>query len=485
MGNNKNKIAKKFKEQVNPFLDGFTDRLLRELEKEKIILKMKSQDPNIYYQLNFNQTIEQSSKNVAPKDIFKELFEFRNIVRSVYWNLKLADSDSSRDYTLTQVISKLHERKAFSAPWVKNKNVVFVIDKLDSLVGDDIKIRKEIEKTIKDNKIDTNVLTLQLLEYYGVERAKNYFSDFEYTANEKSETVDLLMTHSKSVYPKLIFEFKYRKKSPLPSRDIILRSLKQIEELSKSNEGISQYFLVIFTQQELGSFEKIRLQYIKELREVKKYEEYKERIRFVPIGVNYLHLIEEEFKNFKETYIQQDIRYRFITQTPPKNHPDRNDHFLERTFEFKKSDFQITITPGSTKFWRFGFKFSPSEKFPDITDGRHPENDNADIHITVGDLETKDGVFNWIKPNQLGLAVYHAEVIGGEFTGINNYEGNPVQLSVKSNNDGSNAEFALQINDVIIGKKIFNLSKFNFCKIHAWCDYGQFDLNTEIKVVHK
>jgi hypothetical protein len=482
---NKNKISEKFKEQVKPFLDGFTDRLLMDLEKERIIVKLKSQDADTYYRLNINQQVEQSSKAIAQKDIFKDLFEFRNIVRNVFFNLKYPDSNRSSDYSLTQIISKLVERGAISAPWVKNKNVVFVIDKLDSLVGDDDKIRSEIEKTIADSDININQLILQLLEFYGVKKAENYFSDFEYYVEKGGKSADLIISHKKAIYPKLIFEFKYRKRAALPSKEIILRSLRQIEELSKGKNEVLHYFLVIFTQQDIGTFEKLRLEYIKVLREIKQYEQYKDRIRFTPIAVNYLHQIDDEFTNFKETHIEQDIRFVFRDQVPPKNQPDRNDHFFERTFEFKKSNFEIIITPGATKFWRFGFKFSQSEKFPFIGEDRHADDLTADVHITVGDLEILNNDRKWTRPNQLGLAVYRAELVKDEFNGINNYEGQPITLSVRPNDDGSHTEFEIKLNNKIIGRKVLNLSKYNFSRIHAWCDYGQFQLDTEIKVVHK
>lgn len=468
----------KFKSGAKPLLDKYTDRLLQELELLKIITLNDNS-----YSFSSIQSPEQS-KSTPIKDIFSQLFEFRNIILGVYRNLY--SFENSQNLQLSQVIAKLVEQGAFPAPWMNRKDVHDILDKLDSLYGDDLKIKGGVEKILIENKINLNKIILQSLEFYGQQVALNYFQDYNYVRKTDPvvKQVDLQLVHKTNIYPTLLFEFKYRKRSSLPNSDLLLKALRIIEELTNFDHNISYFFLVVFTDQNDDTFDKIKFQFEQDLREIKQYDQFHDRIRFLPVSITAMKNIDDELQKFKDFYIEQNIQFEFRNQNPPKTRPERNDHFFERTFEFKKCQFEIKINPVSTQYWRFGLKFAETEKFPPITIDRHEDENNADIHIIVGDLNYVNNLPVWQKPNQLGLAVYHADVLSEAPNGITLYQGEPVVLTITSNSDGSNVEFQIKTMSGEI-HQVFNLSKFNFCRIHAWSDYSKFLLSTEMKIIQK
>lgn len=164
--------------------------------------------------------------------------------------------------------------------------------------------------------------------------------------------------------------------------------------------------------------------------------------------------------------------------------PDRNDHFLDRNFEFKKTNFTIVIHPGSTKFWRLGFRFSKDEYFPSIGSGRHGDSNFPDIHISVGDIVDMSNN-TWGAQNQLTLTTYNAKAIDSKINSLHDYAGTDVIFTMTSNPDGSMVEFKIETNGQSGGSSTYDLHEYNFCKIFAWADYEQFLLDTEIEVIHK
>ena len=117
---------------------------------------------------------------------------------------------------------------------------------------------------------------------------------------------------------------------------------------------------------------------------------------------------------------------------------------------------------------------------------RHENNDVGDIHICVGDLDTSDAETpRWKSPNQLALTEYNVEVIRNSFNGIANYKQNQVSLIVEHDDeDTSMVAISILVDGEYVGRKTYDLQKFKYCRLSAWCDYGEFELKTSIPINH-
>ena len=183
-------------------------------------------------------------------------------------------------------------------------------------------------------------------------------------------------------------------------------------------------------------------------------------------------------ENFKTTFTQQPA---------PKSNPDRNDNFYDRIFHLHKCNFQIKIKPVKSAYWRFGFQFSEDTTFPPINESRHSNGKIGDIHICVGDAEAvpNNNTLRWINPNRLYLTEYHVQIEKDDFKSSEDYKtDSEVVLTISSQNE-SEFYISIMVNDKIIGSRIYNLSKFQYCKIAAWSDHNNFQLDTEIAITHK
>lgn len=178
---------------------------------------------------------------------------------------------------------------------------------------------------------------------------------------------------------------------------------------------------------------------------------------------------------------------RRIEEGGSSHYVDRNEDILDRIFETSKCNFEIKITPGKVKFWRFGFRFSRNEQFPSIGQPRHPDDGNIiDIHICVGDMPYPQ---QWTNPTMMYLTHYlggnNSLLLKNEFTSVNDYGGEQVQLKVTSNDDASEVSFEVFTDNEFEGKRVYNLKGYEYCQLLAWSDYNIFTLNTEIRITHK
>ncbi|MBS1520385.1 MAG: hypothetical protein JST50_05275 [Bacteroidetes bacterium] len=479
---------------LKPLLDGYVRSLLKGLEDEKIIL-VDTREDSITYSLNntypvdaaliststttTTTTIPPTSQNI----LFRNLFDLRNIAKAIYQNLDYNDANQSHKFPLSRLLEKLEEDKAFVIRWKNKRQILETLDKLDNL-SNDPEIEKGIEKELAENNFNPNVIITELLEFFGRQKVRQHFrgSTSQNILTTKNYSADWIVQDHHTV-GKLYFNFKIRRSDPLPDKESLLRAIKQLED----GDSASYAFLVVFTYENQGSFDKLKFQFRQILlNDLQEFNNYTDRIKFIPISIGFMGQLDEELIEFKRTFIEDQIEFIFKNQPTPRGFSDRNDHILERTFDVKRTQFKIQIEPVGTSYWRFGLRFIQNETFPSIAQERHENNEVSDIHICVGDLEMSDSEAPiWKNPNYLTLAEYHVEVIQNSFNGVANYKGSLVSLNVEHDDDNTSMiVMSILIDNQYVGRKVYNLEKFKYCRLSAWCDYGEFELKTKIQITH-
>lgn len=488
METKKNRIDKDFKELVKPFLESYTNSLLTEFVKENLV-KVVSKKADTEYQLNLEKSIGIIKTPTFEKNIFKELIELRSLVRNVYNNLNFADSEKSQDYSFSKLMINLSQKAKFNISGLNDRETKNILDKLDDLVGDDPIIIEEIANILNKYKLNLTRLSFNILEYYGKEKAIKYFSSLNYKYNreaillEKSK-FDLILQRNEIPYPSLLFNFIYRKTAIL-NDETIRKEIINLEKLINSNSNRFHCLVVVFTQEDNVSFERLKLNYKNLVKKTSVNEIINSKLHIIPISLSSLHLIDREFLEFKQEYIEEDIQFKFTNQVPPKRRSNRNDHFVDRIFNFKMHDFEITVNPLDTQYWRLGLKFGRNERFPDIDEERHNNPNFGDFVITVGNLKAIENRQTWVEPNNLNITVYNLEIVKDDFNEYFDYERSGVHLLINSNDSGELVDFEIRIKNKVIGKKTLNLFKYNYCKIYAWSDYNTFNLDSHIYLKHK
>lgn len=466
--------------QQTPYLNNYIIKLIKEFEKKKLLLPLKNE--NGMYQVNPKGVRSNSTAVPGSKSIFTQLFELRNVARSVCQNL--FPDNNTKPIPFSKILTKLEEHNAIEIEWKNKSDMHQTLDNLDTLVLD-ANIYGNIEKAISDNNINISKLINGLLEFYGMQKALDFFKDVSFSeVQSRDSKIDLILKSPKSYYSTLLFDFKIRKTGMPFDKKLLIQSLKLINDWATVGNPRPYMFLIVFTYEEFNSLEKFKFQFREAMYDLKEFSQVKDQLKFTPVAINSLHLIDLAFNEFKNQFIENTFHQSLQAQPVPKNFPDRNDHFLDHIFEIKKTDFKIIIKPGTTKFWRFGFRFVKNEKFPPITQGRHHDPSVADVHISVGDIDSAENK-TWNFENQLTLTNYHASVIEDQIASLHDYGGQPVTLFVTSNDDTSIVEFRIIVEDRAVGYRKFDLRDFKFCKVFAWADYIHFQLDVNIEAIRK
>jgi hypothetical protein len=376
----------------------------------------------------------------------------------------------------------LEAHEAFYVDWINKKELLRSLDQLDSLSNDE-KSEIGIEKLLNDNNANPNSIINQLLEFFGRQKVVNHFNDHisnGVTTLKNNSTEWIMLDHNNA--GKLYFNFKLRRTGPVPDAESLSQAITQFN----LEDTLSYAFLVVFTYENPGGFDRFKFQFRQIiLNDLPEFSRYTDRIKFIPVSIGDMSSLDMEFNEFKKTYIEDEFEFVFKNQSTPRGFPDRNDHFLERTFDITAIRFEIEIEPIKTEFWRFGFRFIQNETFPPIAQERHENSNVVDIHICVGNPDiSDDNTVNWKHPNYLTLTHYFVQPEQPEFNGVYNYEGGVVSLIVDANSDASMVEFSIKVNSQSVGSKIYNLSNFKHCRLAAWADFINFELKTKIKIIH-
>ena len=230
------------------------------------------------------KTVKESARlDPSKKNIFSQLFEFRNIAQNVCYNLY--PNNTAQPVPFSKVLKKLEENKALAITWKGKENLLKNFDKLDALAGDPA-IQTSIEKSIIENGININKITSDLLEFYGKQKTLAFFHRFSYIQADQSDAeLDLVLNNFSAIYTPLLFEFRVRKNQPAPDSKIMLKSLKLIKKYAANKNSRPYFFLVVFTNENFQSFEKSKFRFRELLNSIKEYSTYRDQIKFIGLGI--------------------------------------------------------------------------------------------------------------------------------------------------------------------------------------------------------
>jgi hypothetical protein len=473
----KENVQNSWIEKLKPFLDTVTGSLLNGLEAEGVVTSL-TEGVKVVYRLNL-------STDAAPTNVtssllsgssFEHLFELRNTLKAVYGESEFADSSKSHDLPISKLLERLEQHGSFKIKFENKAEVLKILDSLDHLSGDAV-VQKSVLDQLDRSSFRPNILVNEMLAYFGYQKVKKHLSEADSILGVDDSGSDLRIRHPQ--VGKIDFIFKIRRGDPLPDNQTILSGLRLFER----KDSPAFVLLIIFTHANSGGFPRLQYQFRQMLlNEFKSYAEFIDRVKFMPIWTSNLPLLDQELENFKRTHIADSFRFEFKAQPVPRGFPDRNDHFLDRTFELGKTAFHISIDPGETKFWRFGLRMVRDDNFPPLTEGRHSNEDVADVHLCVGEpVDPSLDPLQWDSPNVMQLTHYHVDVFLPAFKQATDYKGEVVKLMIQPIGDFMTA-FHVLFGDRNLGQIQFVTRHFKYCRLGAWCDRKEFSLKADINV---
>lgn len=473
--------TKHFAQEARPYLAELTKVFLSNLEEKGIILRKIEQDGNVKYSfIGSPNTLKEDSIPTLKRDSLSDSLEFKSFYYKIFRHLP--ESLASKSISMFDLISNLSDKGVIPKKWKENRELFELIES-DQLNAVNEKVGVTLDSMLQRTGLSLNAIIPPILEYFGSYKVLSRLEKLDYKSwlpdAAPENRFDLILQHESAGLkrPMLFFEFRWRKYYAIPSKSNLVRFLERIQQIEPSKRFRSHFVIVVFTPLPMSSFQKAYTQF-SELTSAKDIQG--NRIHFMPVSLDNMEYIDRQLDQFSQANIQLNQRFIFRNQRPPKLYPDRNDHFFGRVFEFKKTVFTITINPGSTKHWRFGFQFSKTTDFPDLLGGRHDDDEFPSIQIAVGDLEYLNDDPNWKNESNLQLSSYHIEDVVDFNSITSSYDGSPITLICNSIPDRSETHFDLIVGGISIYEKFYRISNFNYCRLFGWCDYKPFELDTEI-----
>lgn len=465
-------------EKLKPFLETVTQSLLEGLEGEGI-LKSVTEEGKVLYRLNAVKASSASSVTATTTTAdysFEHLHELRNTLKAVYSASEFSDAAQGHNLPLSKLFEKLEQHGFFKLKFSNRNEILTILDTLDNLSGE-TGTRQQIIQKLDASSFRPSMVVVEMLEQFGFQKVQKHFAGDTKFSEVPDDGSDLKVLHPQ--IGRLDFIFKLRRGEMLPDSQTILSALKLFE----SDKAPAFVLIILFTHANAASFSKMQFQFRQLLlNEYKVASDRIDRIKFIPIWTSNLRMLDDELELFKKAHIADSFKFEFKDQPAPRGFPDRNDHFLDRTFEVGKTEFQITIDPGETKFWRFGLRMvKDDDYFPPLTEGRHSNEEIGDVHICVGEPVIKGEELVWGSQNILEMAAYSVQVYRNEFRQATNYQGQVVRLIIRPVGEHM-TEFRVFLGEQQLGSVQFVTSPFKYCRLGAWCDRKEFHLKTEIKV---
>ncbi len=489
---NGNNIEQLAKVELQPFLNYLKEILLQYLIDTKLIEEV-AVSTNITGYYKFVQRIGKIDTEDNPQKETNNIngyFYFKELVINIYFNLKLDDSNNSRNIPLSQLIRKLSDLGVNTVPLESNTHLLEILDNGDKIL-DDLEIRSNATKLFEEYRVNFDSYVLKLLKFYLKYKASKFFTEHYFNQNILTENLrnigfDFAAINRREDYPDILFQTKYRKKRLTQNiKDNIYQAHEYLSKYNSNNNKTNCLVMVIFTDENLSGYEKARYIFRQNLGEI--FPNYLDKILFIPVSTLNLHFIDDEFTKIilpERQYIDERSNSRIVTNYKKFTNQHtmdlnmlNNDDLLEDVYDlYKSKSIDITISPQKTKFWRFGFVFSPKiDLWPDLTQDRHADEYFGYIHICVGN---RDKFGNWSDENLMWIQAYNV--------------GEPKHLPVTEKYIGEDVKLILE-NDEGIGRidinilensvfKSYDLKAYEYCKIAAWSDGQEFDLITEIRV---
>ena len=175
------KVSDKVKEKLQPFLGNYTEMLLKGLEEDGIIRKIKNPKYNEEkaYEL-VREVKEKISIDELPQQdnkLIKDFLAFKDIIIEVYRNLKYENHNNIKEIPLSKMIKKFEDLNVFSMQINTESRLIDLINNAETLLNEQ-EIEEDAIRLLSGYNFNTYINTL--LEFYIQEKARLFFKNINF-----------------------------------------------------------------------------------------------------------------------------------------------------------------------------------------------------------------------------------------------------------------------------------------------------------------
>ncbi|HMU47868.1 MAG TPA: hypothetical protein PKC72_15965 [Chitinophagaceae bacterium] len=467
--------TRKMLDNLNRYLDDYTDMLLEDLVVREVIkdVTLKGTTDGKKYQLAdiFKDDKGTSSETLSKeKRVVQEFYDFRNIVNNVFQNIKSNDPEDGQATTLSRIVNRLVEYKAFNPDWRTVSILRDFLDKADDLLTDD-ELTSSTVTLLETYKVNFNSLILELLKFHAkhiLSKNLNVETIEEVSKKEKSSADYLIRL--KGISYMLLVEVKFRKKN-IQIKELIQQCQELLRKYGERSNIKSHVLLVVYTYESASEIERSKFRFKQNIdgpfRDLDPY------IHFMPIQIGTFTNLPMEIELLRNELKAERV-FSFVLKNQPANseHPDKDDHYYPQVFNLNKNGYDIRFwTKTPPEHWRFGVQFSMDGSFP-ARETRHL-NTHPVFHLE----KNKDAA------DHLHYSYYATDFEDlGKPSTLQNYHGEPLTIRVYTENGETIVETFDQENRTILQKPI-NVNGFKYFKVFAWADgRNPFEFHSEVIV---
>lgn len=451
------------------------------IKKEKVIFDALIRIPNIL-EANFNPDNAQSlfdfllflilwSEGKLSIDFFKECYKRVGINKNNHFASLINSPTSSPK----ELLSRMNFLSQIARIYIEEHKDTLIVSSIRFIERRDV---TEINGKLFENYLNLiNEFTNEAFTafYYQIETIYNrevvisdaaYESLLNYVSKESLEYLDLLVRSEMTPNSNLEFVFE-----PFT--------------VPKMFGGAEKFIAFILNQKNYPQIRKDKLlaylnKSFKSEYGALKFNLTETELSTMPIEFkNAWSNLPKELKN-KISETTSEFKFDFSDQKTPTNKPDRNDHILPQVFEIRNGRLIIDINPLSSEFWRFGIKFSTDKNFPSIENPRHPSLGNineCDICLSVGSMNEER---EWVYPNVVVIDHYNIQPITNYLKAFHSYQKEPITLTLNFDSNQQRDKLKVEFSGISVGTGGYEISKFKYFRLSAWCDERPFKLKTKI-----
>lgn len=456
-----NNLNKRRANKTLPILKECLVQLVDEFEKDGILVLVKDDIKVEKFDNNFNE--------------FKNgYFAFKSLAKKIY-NLLINDNDIQNDnIDLHIVFDKLNKTEIYVAEWLKDEAKEYINLK-DSVIQDKESGLAIHQYFVKQGVIFYNEINALLEGYSKFEILKNFSkSNLEFTPLKNH----LNVSHPLNSNNVIFFSFKasaYREY--IPEREHVFQLIEILNSADeKLGTKLSEVVLLSFSSINEEQHEIVQFKFNQLKKQLKIDASMLQRIKLVLLNFYNPIQISKELLSYYKYVSSSNLHYDFIGDLEIKN----NHEVLNQFFEIHNKQFNLTIIPRNSDFWRFGFVLSDEKNYSikKLEGNLNEDKLTTDIHICVGIL-SEDKDIMWHDNNHLILTEYKAEITEDGFTPYLSYKGEHVKMEIVAMSGTIKVTVFIGTNK--IGFKSYKLEK-KYIHFVAWCDYRQYHLTLELNI---
>ena len=280
------------------FLDDYTDQLLNEFKSLNIIQDVVKQDGISSDRYRLTSIAEKdilATSEVISKDsnVLQGYYDFRNTLSIIYRHLRPHRGIDTQKVDVSDMIDYFSKLNAFETSWQNISRLKDIMDKADNLFVDD-DIKADAVLLFEKNKINFNILILELLEFYTSKKLNKYLSSYDFDeikiANEKN-TADFIFQSRSNDANDFLIEVKYRKRN-FSIRELIVQAVNKLQKYNdRTLKKNTHIILILFNHDDENGAERNSYKFKQNLEE--NFSPFLNYIHFISTGINFI----ESFEN--------------------------------------------------------------------------------------------------------------------------------------------------------------------------------------------